>query len=221
MAFLYFPLEVLPFIFLVIIIAFTFHEFSHAFVAYKFGDDTAYKLGRVTLNPMAHFDLFGTLLIFLAGFGWAKPVPVNRSNFKHPKLMSIVVSAVGPLSNLLLGFIGVLIYYIYIYFGWDQSLSYGSSKAIETFLQLLIDLNLLLFIFNLIPLPPLDGYRMIEDLVPRNIRLKLSQWSHWAIFIFLLIVFIPPLNHNVLQPILALRYDVLRGIENMLSLVFH
>ena len=92
------------------IIAFTVHEFSHAYFANKFGDPTAKLLGRVTLNPAVHFDFLGILLLLIAGFGWARPVPVNRENFSNPRRMSIIVAAVGPLSNLLLGILGALIY---------------------------------------------------------------------------------------------------------------
>ncbi|MFD2672419.1 site-2 protease family protein [Marinicrinis sediminis] len=220
MAFLHFDLDVLPFIFLVILIAFTLHEFAHAYVAYRFGDDTAYRQGRVTLNPMAHLDLLGTLLIFLAGFGWAKPVPVNRSNFRNPRMMSVIVSAAGPLSNLIIAFVGLILMYLYFQFGWNDALSPGGAEAIETFLGYLIDLNLLLFVFNLIPLPPLDGFRILEDVVPRSVRLQLTQVSQWAVFIFLLVVFIPPLNTKVLQPILSLRYDIFNAMNVVMESIF-
>lgn len=97
------PLEQLPFYLIVLVIAFTVHEFSHAYFAYKFGDPTAKLMGRVTLNPAVHFDLLGIILLLIAGFGWARPVPVNRDNFKSPRLMGVVVSAAGPLSNFFYG----------------------------------------------------------------------------------------------------------------------
>lgn len=109
-SFFRYPLDQLPFFLLTILIAFTVHEFSHAYFANKFGDPTAKLLGRVTLNPVVHFDLFGVLLLIIAGFGWARPVPVNRANFDKPRLMGVIVSAVGPLSNLLLAIIGTIIY---------------------------------------------------------------------------------------------------------------
>ncbi|CAM3437993.1 site-2 protease family protein [Marinicrinis lubricantis] len=204
MSVLYYGWDGLPFFILVILIAFTLHEFAHAFTAYKFGDNTAYKEGRVTLNPMHHIDLFGMILILLAGFGWARPVPVNRSRFKYPRVMSIIVSAAGPISNLLIAFIGVFLLYGYFAIELNETASLGVAKAIELFLSILIHLNLLLFIFNLIPLPPLDGYRIIEDVAPLRMRLKMLQVQHWGIYLFLLIVFIPPLNRAFLQPILSL-----------------
>ena len=104
------PIEQLPFYLTTLVIAFTVHEFSHAYFANKFGDPTAKLLGRVTLNPTVHFDLLGIILLLIAGFGWARPVPVNRDNFSRPRLMGVIVSAAGPLSNLLLGVLGTLIY---------------------------------------------------------------------------------------------------------------
>ncbi|GJM79554.1 hypothetical protein HMSSN139_20500 [Paenibacillus sp. HMSSN-139] len=100
---LIYPLDQLPFYLITLVIAFTLHEFSHAYFANKFGDPTAKLLGRVTLNPAVHFDLLGIILLMIAGFGWARPVPVNRDNFSKPRLMGVIVSAAGPLSNLLLG----------------------------------------------------------------------------------------------------------------------
>lgn len=207
-----YPLEHLPFILLVLIIAFTVHEFAHAYSAYKFGDRTAYDAGRVTLNPMAHLDILGTLLILIAGFGWAKPVPVNRGRFKHPRLMGIVVSAVGPLSNLVIALIGTLIYVGLDKYGVLAGSSQGVIDAVNVFFGYLIQLNALLFLFNLIPLPPLDGYRIIEDLAPLHIRIRMQQNVQWGIFAFLIMAFIPPINRVTLQPILSWTLDIMRGL---------
>ena len=109
-----FSLEEIPLVAAVLLIAFTVHEFSHAFTAYKLGDPTAKKQGRLTLNPMQHLDPLGTLLIFIVGFGWARPVPVNRFHFKNPRLGGILVSLMGPVSNFLLAVIGTGIFYLLI-----------------------------------------------------------------------------------------------------------
>lgn len=216
----WYPLEDLPFIVLVLIIAFSVHEWAHAYSAYKFGDRTAYNEGRVTLNPRAHLDVVGTLLILIAGFGWARPVPVNRNRFKHPRLMGIVVSAAGPLSNLLLAIVGITAVYALN----QAELLYGGSpgvtKALVHFLYYLITMNLLLFLFNLIPLPPLDGYRIISDVLPQRVRLRLEQQEQWGMFIFLLIVFIPPLRAVTLDPLFALSVPIRQGIQSMLELIF-
>lgn len=198
------PLEDLPFIVLALIISFTVHEFAHAYSAYKFGDDTAYNAGRVTLNPRVHLDVLGMVLILIAGFGWAKPVPVNPSKFSSPRLMSIIVTVVGPLSNLLMGIIGVFLFVGLDAAGVLEASSQGVSAAIIMFFKYFISYNFLLFIFNLIPLPPLDGYRIIADLLPLKIRYKMDQNVQWGMFIFLLIVFIPPLRRVTLDPILSI-----------------
>ncbi|XEC96800.1 site-2 protease family protein [Paenibacillus tarimensis] len=216
----WYPLEDLPFIILVLIIAFTVHEFAHAYSAYKFGDMTAYNEGRVTLNPRPHLDVLGTILILIAGFGWAKPVPVNRGRFKHPRLMGIIVSAAGPFSNLLLAAAGILTVYVLNETGWLYGGSPGISKAVIHFLYYLIYMNLLLFIFNLIPLPPLDGFRIIQDLSPQPLRIKLDQYAQWGVFIFLLIVFIGPLRAVTLDPLFSLSGDIASLLHRLYELVF-
>src|SRR3954453_20357856 len=106
--FLAYPLEKIPYVALTLISAFSVHEFSHAFIAWKFGDETAKNQGRLTLNPMKHLHPIGTILIFIAGFGWARPVPVNRFFFKNPRLAGILVSVAGPISNLILASLGFI-----------------------------------------------------------------------------------------------------------------
>ncbi|UHA74185.1 site-2 protease family protein [Paenibacillus sp. 481] len=199
------PLDVLPFVLIVLLISFSVHEFAHAYAAWKFGDPTAKMLGRVTLNPAKHFDFLGALLFILVGFGWAKPVPVNRDNFKKPRLMGIIVSAVGPLSNLLLALIGSFIFYIGLKFGWYSIQPADKMElAMVLFLTNFIKFNTLLFLFNLIPLPPLDGYRIIEDLAPKPLRIRMQQIEQWSIFIFMLIVFIPQLRAITIGPLFSL-----------------
>ncbi|MFC4811333.1 site-2 protease family protein [Paenibacillus sp. GCM10023250] len=218
--FLWYPLNDLPFIFLVLMIAFTVHEFAHAFSAYKFGDKTAYDAGRVTLNPRAHLDVLGTILLLVAGFGWAKPVPVNRGKFKHPRLMGIVVSAVGPLSNLLIAVLGIIAVYILNETGYLSTASHGVQQAIGHFSYYLITINILLFLFNLIPVPPLDGYRIIQDLVPLQVRYRMDQLAHWGIFLFLLIVFIPALRSNTLDPLFSYSVEIFLFVCRRCELVF-
>jgi Zn-dependent protease len=195
-------LDQLPFLLITILIAFTVHEFSHAYFANKFGDPTARLLGRMTLNPAVHFDFFGILLLLIAGFGWARPVPVNRDNFSRPRLMGVIVSAAGPISNLLLGIIGAIIYGALAATGVLDMISNDRAlKAVYLFFGTFIQWNFFLFLFNLIPLPPLDGYRIVEDIAPRSIRGKLQKFEQWAVFIFLLILFIPGLRTYTIEPL--------------------
>lgn len=198
-----FDLGHLPFLFAAIIIAFTIHEYAHASLAYRFGDPTAYKLGRVTLNPMSHLSLLGLLFILLLGFGWARPVPVNRSNFKYSRLMSILVSAAGPVSNLLLAAASAAACYALFASGVMDGQSQGVVKAAALFFFYLVHINVLLFLFNLLPLPPLDGYRIAEDVVPLRVRLAMMKYEPWGVYIFLLIVFITPLFNATIGPVLG------------------
>lgn len=195
--FLFYPLEELPYVIVSLLIAFTVHEFSHAYVAYKFGDPTAKNEGRVTLNPISHLDPIGTLLILIAGFGWARPVPVNRFHFKNPKLAGVLVSFAGPFSNLLVAILGFLIFYGLLAAGVGPDLPY----FVEPFLNILINLNVLLFVFNLIPLPPLDGYRIVQDLVSADLRAKMTQYEQYGSLIFLILI-ITPLSKYTIGPIL-------------------
>ena len=195
-SFLAYPLEQIPYVAITLIIAFSVHEFSHAFMAWKFGDDTAKNQGRLTLNPMSHLDPIGTILIFIAGFGWARPVPVNRFYFKKPRLAGISVSFAGPLSNLIMACLGFIIWYGLVATGVSASL----PSAVPDFLDIFIGLNAVLFVFNLLPLPPLDGYRIVEDLMPIDVRAKMTQFEQYGTLIFLILV-ITPLDRYTIQPI--------------------
>lgn len=215
-----FELSHLPFIFIAIIIAFTVHEFAHAYFAYRFGDPTAYKLGRVTLNPAVHVSLLGLIFILLLGFGWARPVPVNRSNFRYPRLMGVVVSAVGPVSNLVIAVVSAAAVFALFGTGWMEGASEGVYKAVGITFWYLVHINVLLFLFNLIPLPPLDGYRIIEDLAPDRIRVKLSQYENWGVYLFLLIVFVDPIYNVTIGPILSQIVDIRSDLFEVMSGVF-
>lgn len=202
--FLHYDLSVIPYVIISLVIAFTFHEFAHAYVAYKFGDETAKNQGRLTLNPLSHLDPLGTILIFIAGFGWARPVPVNRFFFKNPRLAGILVSIAGPISNLLIAFVGYVMLNLLIINGSLYPFAYASE--LEMFLNILVSLNITLFIFNLLPFPPLDGYRIIEDLAPRQIRAKLTQFENYGALIFLIIVF-TPLDRYLIYPVFNIGRD--------------
>ncbi|MDR6551296.1 site-2 protease family protein [Paenibacillus qinlingensis] len=206
---LFYDWNTLPFVILVLVLSFTIHEWAHAYSAYKLGDDTAYRFGRVSLNPMVHLDLFGTIMLLIAGFGWAKPVPVNRGNFKRPRLFGIIVTAAGPISNLIMAFITLFIFALFQKYGWLDGMSKGSGDAIVLFLKLMLNINITLFLFNLIPIPPLDGYRIIQDLVNLRYTEALQKFEQWASVIFLLVVFIRPLRQVTLDPYLRLGDSII------------
>ncbi len=218
---LIYPIDKMPFFLIAIVLAFTVHEFSHAYFANKFGDPTAKLLGRVTLNPAVHFDLFGIILLVIAGFGWARPVPVNRDNFDRPRLMGVIVSIAGPLSNFVLGVVGSLIYAGLVQFGvLDSITNLKLAEATATLFYFIIIMNFFLFLFNLIPLPPLDGYRVLEDVVPREVRGKLQKVEQWSMLIFLMILFIPGLQTYTISPLYTAARTMYVNFINMFMVMF-
>lgn len=182
------PEEILAFA-LALIPAFTIHEFAHAFMAYRLGDPTAKNLGRLTLNPVKHLDVLGTLMVFVVGFGWAKPVPVNPYNLRNGRKGMALVAVVGPLSNLALATVVAVI--------WRATGFVGGTVLINALL-VFIYLNIALLFFNLIPFPPLDGFRVLLGVLPESLAL---QWERTAqvgpLLLFALIMignFVPGLN---------------------------
>ena len=169
-----------------LLFALPFHEFAHAWSAWELGDDTARLHGRLTLNPLAHLDPIGSLLLILVGFGWAKPVPVNPYNFRNPKLGIAIVSAAGPFANFLLALVAAipvrlgLLNLLYGMAG-GQALAQGLATAVYTF----VVLNLNLMLFNLIPLGPLDGAKILRGLAPRDWDALLIPLEQYGSFILL------------------------------------
>lgn len=147
-----------------IIIGLTVHEWAHAFAADKLGDPTAKNLGRMTLNPFAHIDLFGFLCLLVVGFGWAKPVPVNPRNFKNYRRDDIIVSLAGIAMNLVVAFFATILFYFGVY-RWNL----GSNEAFYTIFLSIVMINLSLAVFNLLPIYPLDGSHVFESLFMRYI----------------------------------------------------
>lgn len=165
----------------VLLFSLTIHEYSHAWTAFRFGDDTAARMGRLTLNPLAHLDLFGTLVMVMSGFrfGWAKPVPVNPLKLRNPRVDDIWVSAAGPLANICLALISALLY----------RLVGQQAGALTDILQAGVFLNIILAFFNLIPLFPLDGSHILRNLVPQQYGPALDRFNQFAPFILLFLVF--------------------------------
>ncbi|MDQ0218551.1 site-2 protease family protein [Peribacillus cavernae] len=214
--YLAYDLEKIPYVIVVLLIAFTVHEFSHAYVAYRFGDPTAKNEGRITLNPIHHIDPLGTLLLLIAGFGWARPVPVNRFHFKRPRLAGVLVSFAGPLSNLLLAIAGLIIWYSLVAAG----LGVNMPVYVYTFIDMFIQINIVLFVFNMLPFPALDGYRILQDLVPANVRAKMTQYEAYGVLIFLILI-ITPLYQYTIQPIFQIVLPfVINGLNDFFAQLF-
>lgn len=219
-SFLPYPVDYLPFIFLVLLIGFTVHEFSHAFFADRFGDPTPRSMGRLTLNPRVHLDVLGMIFFLLVGIGWAKPVMVNRSRFKRPRLMGVIVSLAGPVSNLILAFISLIFFYVLYKYHMLDGMSQGVKDAVQLFLGLMAVQNIFLFILNLIPFPPLDGYRILEDVLPLSVMMKIKRHEQWFFYAMLLMFFIPPVRAVTIGPIFALQWPILNGFTAILEQIF-
>jgi Zn-dependent protease len=148
-----------------ILLALTFHEFMHGWVAYKLGDPTAKIAGRLSMNPLVHLDPFGTIMIFLVRFGWAKPVPVNPANFRDPKRDMLLVSLAGPTANMTLAFLSGLLLRAF----HAGSFNFIPANILQPFyimVKFSLQINLALAIFNLLPVPPLDGSKILYGLLP-------------------------------------------------------
>lgn len=170
------------------------HEAAHGLVAYRLGDPTAKEKGRLTLNPLKHLDPIGSIMIMVFGFGWAKPVPVNMQRFKKPKLGMAVTAAAGPLSNLIMGFIACFFYSATRFLSLKL---YGGGSALElpaVFFQFAAIVNIQLAVFNLIPIPPLDGSRLLNAALPDKLYYKLLRYERVIQFVLIAAVFLGFLN---------------------------
>lgn len=162
---------------LALILSLSFHEAAHAFVANKLGDPTAKLLGRLTLNPLAHLDPMGTFLLLFAGIGWGKPVPFNPNYLKNPKRDSALISFAGPFSNFLLAVTFALLLRLV-----------GQAGILGTFFYLMVLYNLLLGFFNLIPLHPLDGFKVVNGFLPENLSYQWLQMAPYGIWLLMFLV---------------------------------
>jgi Zn-dependent protease len=167
-----------------ILLALTFHEFSHAYVAHRLGDDTAEKSGRLTLNPLRHLDPLGTIMIFLVHFGWAKPVPVNPHNLKNPKKDMLWISAAGPLSNMLLALIsGLLLRLFSSVDTFDER--HAAGGLLDLVILLSLKINLALAIFNILPISPLDDSKILYGILPPGFGKIIFTLERYGPFILL------------------------------------
>jgi len=196
-----------------VIIAITFHEYAHAFAADKLGDDTPRMQGRLNLNPMSHIDPVGFMLLMFAGFGWGKPVQINPRNFNRNVRMDkgeAIVSLAGPLMNFVLAIVSAIVLGA-VYMFAPASFFYGTvGNIIFILLQELVVINIGLGVFNLIPLPPLDGSKIFINFMPYNIRRWILEHSQIFYYIFLAI-WITGLAGIIISPIINLIYDGIMG----------
>ncbi|MCB9638338.1 MAG: site-2 protease family protein [Myxococcales bacterium] len=201
---------------LTMLISLTFHEFAHAWTAYKLNDDTAYREGRVTLNPIVHLDLMGSIVFLISGgFGWARPVPVNPTNFKQPRRDDILVTGAGPASNLLLSLISAGLLFALARFG--GSLPAEVNGFLSHFFRVMVYVNLVLAFFNLIPLFPLDGSHIVTNLLPLNQAYRFKRFNEeyggWTLMILIALPYftqgnISPIGWTI-RPLIEFFYRLL------------
>ena len=205
----------------VLLLAISAHEAAHAWMSYKFGDDTARLLGRVTLNPVAHTDPIGTLLIPIVGFifgamsggrfpliGWGKPTPVNPLRWRNKDLANVMVSIAGILANLLIAIIAFIIFKALLMSGTIHLMSDSTLEPIVLFLDNLLIMNISLAVFNLLPFPPLDGSKVLSTFLPASMQPALDfleQYGYWLLILLIYMGFFSA----IISPILKFVYYLL------------
>jgi Zn-dependent protease len=205
----------------VLLLAISAHEAAHAWMSYKFGDDTARLLGRITLNPVAHTDPIGTLLIPIAGFifgalgggilpliGWGKPTPVNPLRWRNKDVANIMVSIAGILANLLIATIAFVIFKFLLMSGTIQTMSDSTQKPVILFLDNLLIMNISLAVFNLLPFPPLDGSKVLETFLPASMQPALEFLEQYGYWLLILLIYMGVFT-AIIRPIINFVYYLL------------
>ena len=195
---------------IVMLVAIPFHEAAHALVSWKLGDSTAKDMGRLSLNPLAHFDPMGALCMIVAGVGWAKPVPTRAYRFRDPKKGMALTALAGPVANLLLAFVSAVLYKSVMY----ASLAHGGAGAIitavTTILYYMIVMNVSLAVFNLLPVPPFDGSRIMLTFLPQRIYFRIMQYERYIFMGMFLLLMLGVLD----RPLGALNYYTMQILDN-------
>ena len=189
-------------------ISISFHEFAHGFVAYKLGDNTAKINGRLTLNPIKHFDLFAILFFAIFRFGWAKGVPVDSRNFKNEKHGMVYTALAGPVTNVLLCFLFMVFYKFICSVSFTSMVAYRICYYIAEFFISMVSVNAMLAIFNLIPMPPLDGSKIFLAFLPERLYFKILSYDQFMMIVSLVLVYSGVLDKTVST-----------GVHNLISLI--
>ncbi|QQS45978.1 MAG: site-2 protease family protein [Acidobacteriota bacterium] len=203
--------------FAVFLLSLTVHECAHAWAAERSGDPTGRYLGRITLNPIPHIDIFGTivfpLIAMITGgwmFGWAKPVPFNPMNLRDRKMGEIMIALAGPFSNILLAVLCIVLYKVIIGgSALSAGFSGGFNQPIAMMLQIGIYLNIILAVFNLIPVPPLDGHHVLRNLLPDSLAEMYSQIPVWAGFLVIFLLVRMGVTGALISPLVNLAQMIL------------
>ncbi len=188
------------------------HEFAHAFVADRLGDGTPKLNGRLTVNPFAHLDLWGCLMIILVGFGYAKPVPVNMRNFKNPKAGMALTALAGPVSNIIMAFFFLVLRAVTITFGNFSDF----AQICEWFFFYAAYINITLAVFNLLPIPPLDGSRIATAVIPNKYYYKIMQYERYIMIGLFVLLFTGLLS----RPLSWLSNELLNALNILVVIIF-
>ena len=210
----------------VLLLAISAHEAAHAWMSYKFGDDTARLLGRITLNPVAHTDPIGTLLIPIAGFifaamgggrfaliGWGKPTPVNPLRWRNKDLANVMVSIAGILANLLIALLAFIIFKFLLMSGWILAMSDSTQEPVILFLDNVLIRNLSLAVCNLLPFPPLDGSKVLETFLPASMQPALDFLEHYGYWLLILLIYMGVFGAIISPIINFVHYLLLLGVR--------
>lgn len=206
-----------------ILIALTIHEFSHGFMSYKLGDPTAKETGRLTLNPLKHIDPIGFVMMIVVGFGWSKPVPVNSRYYKRPRLYMALTAAAGPISNFLLAFISmILMNFVRLIKTTPNTAGYNIVYALYLFFYILAELSIVLAVFNLIPIPPLDGSRILFMFLPPKAYFGIMKYERYIQIGFFVVFFLLGRLSRILgiPSVLGIVSAwVMNGMQSLISLI--
>ncbi|MBR5808743.1 MAG: site-2 protease family protein [Clostridia bacterium] len=201
------------------LIAITGHELAHAWVSSRLGDPTPRYEGRLTLNPLAHLDPIGTLLMIFTGFGWAKPVGVNPMYYKDRKKGMALVALAGPVSNFLMAFVGILIAVILMVIGERLNWSSGVISTIFSIADLFCFRNLCLMVFNLIPIPPLDGSKILGMFLPNRTYYNILQYERYAIYLIMFLSLTGTFNTIIGSGVNVFYSAIIRAVSSLVSLI--
>lgn len=198
------------------LLAVTVHEVAHGYVADRFGDPTARLLGRLTLNPLKHLDPVGTLALIVFKFGWARPVPVNALNLRNPKTDMIWVALAGPVTNLCLAAVSALLLrlFIHVQSGAESGQLAQILEPLKMMAAFSLYINAILGIFNLLPIPPLDGGRILSAILPDKFNAVFNRLEYFGFIIILFVVFYTPVWPKVLQPLVSLVVLLFAGKDS-------
>lgn len=198
-----------------VILCLTVHEVSHGLAAWLLGDPTAKSRRRLSLNPLRHLDLMGTLMMLMVGFGWARPVPVDMRYFKRPKLGMAITALAGPMSNLILAFVAAVLY-CFIYFK-----TLGTAELLLTLLGTVMTLSVGLGLFNLLPIPPLDGSKVLEGVLPDRIYYTILRYEWMGMLLLLLLLWsgvaegpLTLARNNIVEFFLTVGEQMLRSLNS-------